>query len=80
MNLLSFEAFCHEFWGGKKRAAVANPNPPVPAGPQMRRITVYEVIKDDKVVAELSDIPSARQKAIEVVGRIRVTSKTIEIK
>jgi len=46
----------------------------------MRRITVYEVIKDDKVVAEFSDIPSARQKAIEVVGRIRVTSKTIEIK
>lgn len=43
------------------------------------RSTVYQVISpsDSSVVEEFTSLPEARAKAVEVSGRVRVTSKTI---
>lgn len=44
-----------------------------------RTVTAYQVLVNDEVTAEFFDLPSARNKAVEVGGRIRVESKKIEI-
>lgn len=60
------------------RATAVNPNK-TPAT-RYRSVVVYQVYKDSEMVAEFADLPSARTKAVEVVGRIQVANKQIEIK
>lgn len=48
-------------------------------GPKTKRVTVFQVIKNNEVVSEFFDPVSARDKATEVEGRIQITTKTVEI-
>jgi len=43
-----------------------------------RRVTVYEVQKDGNTVAEFADLSSARSNAVEIGGRVKVSSKVVE--
>jgi hypothetical protein len=44
-----------------------------------KRVTVFQVMKDNEVVAEFFDPVSARNKSNEIGGRIQITAKNIEI-
>lgn len=39
------------------------------------RFTVYQVLKENEVVSEFSNLREARAAAVEVGGRVKVTSK-----
>lgn len=41
-----------------------------------RASTVYQVLKDGTFHAEFGSLPEARQEAIKVGGRVKVTSKS----
>lgn len=43
-----------------------------------RRVTVYEVQQGGASIAEFADLPSARAKAVEVGGRVKVSSKVVD--
>lgn len=43
-----------------------------------RRVTVYEVQVAGESIAEFADLSSARAKAVETNGRVKVSSKVIE--
>lgn len=42
-----------------------------------RRVTVYEVQVNGSSVDEFSSLPEARSKAVELGGRIKVSSKVV---
>lgn len=42
-----------------------------------RRVTVYEVQVGGSVVDEFENLPAARAKAIELGGRVKVSSKVV---
>lgn len=42
-----------------------------------RRVTVYEVQVNGHSVAEFSSLPEARAKAVELGGRVKVSSKVV---
>lgn len=44
-----------------------------------KKVTVFQVIKDGEVIEEYFDPVSARTKATEIVGRIQITAKYIEV-
>lgn len=45
--------------------------------PASRRVTVYEVQLNGSAVAEFESLPAARAKAVEVGGRVKVSSKVV---
>lgn len=55
--------------GGKGRAVTSDSGP--------RRVTVYQVQVNSQTVEEFDSLPAARIKAVELGGRVKVTSKTI---
>ena len=59
-------------WGGSKKKTVSSTA-------KVKRVTYYQVVKDGEIVAEYLDIVSARDKAVEINGRIQITAKNIEI-
>ncbi len=44
-----------------------------------KRVTVFQVLKDNEVVEEYFDPVSARNKSDEIGGRIQITAKNIEV-
>jgi hypothetical protein len=45
---------------------------------QSRRVTIYQVLASGNVVSEHESLPSARQEAVSVGGRVKVTSKIVQ--
>lgn len=43
-----------------------------------RRVTMYEVHNTDGLVGEYTDLASARAKAVETSGRVKISTKTVE--
>lgn len=44
-----------------------------------RRVTVYEVQVSGSTVDEYENLPAARAKAIELGGRVKVSSKVVTV-
>lgn len=44
---------------------------------QSRRVTIYQVLTNGNIVSEHESLPSARQEAVKVGGRVKVTSKVV---
>lgn len=44
---------------------------------QSRRVTIYQVLASGNVVSEHESLPAARQEAVSVGGRVKVTSKVV---
>lgn len=64
-SALSFGCGCNK---GKLSAA---------ASTAANRVTVYQVQSDGQTVAEFSTLPEARAKAVEVGGRVKISSKVV---
>lgn len=45
----------------------------------MRRATVYQVLADSVVVSEHGTLPEARTEATKINGRVKVTSKIVQV-
>lgn len=65
-GILAFGCGCNK--GKTAQAPGVTPSP--------RRVTVYQVQVDGNAVADFGTLPEARAKAIELGGRVKVTSKT----
>lgn len=64
-GILAFGCGCNK---GKIASAVS----------AVTRTTIYQVIgSDQSVVGEFASLPEARTKAVEVSGRVKVTSKAV---
>jgi hypothetical protein len=44
-----------------------------------RRVTVYEVQVNGSAVDEFDSLPDARNKAVELGGRVKVSSKVVSV-
>lgn len=62
--------------GCNKKVSVAALN--AQANLNARRVTVYQVMVGSELQAEFNTLPEARKKAVEVAGRVKVTSKMLE--
>lgn len=46
---------------------------------QSKRVTIYQVLANGNIESEHESLPAARQQAVAVSGRVKVTSKVITI-
>jgi len=72
MNITELSCNTFEFGCGCNKSKLA-----AAADPASRRVTVYEVMKDSQSIAEFGTLPEARSKAVEVQGRVKVSSKIV---